>query len=200
MAADGWWRPSRWPTGSARRGRSPAPRRAARRLARQIRLIVDLSSPIRCAFEARDERVASFGVSTSVAAMTCSILPSKIDGGRSGRGPRSARRVAARQAGCATAHRRRVDPQIQGDLTVLASPSHASAILASPQRLRLRTTGSPSPPGQLVPLGVSALPAASAGHDRPARPRRTACAGLGQLLDALGTAVRRLPSGHPKVA
>ena len=53
---------------------------------RQIRPIVDLLSPLRPAIEALDQCVASAGISSSVAVMTSSTLPSRIDGGRPGRG------------------------------------------------------------------------------------------------------------------
>jgi hypothetical protein len=53
---------------------------------RQIRPIVDLDRPDFSAIDARDQCVASFGVSSSVAAITSSTLSSRIDGGRPGRG------------------------------------------------------------------------------------------------------------------
>ena len=53
---------------------------------RQIRPIVDLLSPLRCAIEARDQCVASCGISSKVAVITSSTLSSRIDGGRPGRG------------------------------------------------------------------------------------------------------------------
>ena len=53
---------------------------------RQIRPIADLLSPARLAIEARDQCVASWGISSSVAVMTSSTLSSRIDGGRPGRG------------------------------------------------------------------------------------------------------------------
>lgn len=51
---------------------------------RQIRPIVDLLSPLRLAIEARDQRVAFFGVSSSVAT-TSSTWSKVIVGGRPGR-------------------------------------------------------------------------------------------------------------------
>ena len=53
---------------------------------RQIRPTVDSGRPLRRAIEARDQCVASFGLSSRVATMTSSTLSSKIDGGRPGRG------------------------------------------------------------------------------------------------------------------
>ena len=53
---------------------------------RQIRPIVDGDSPLRSAIEARDQCVASSGISSSVAVMTSSTLSSRTDGGRPGRG------------------------------------------------------------------------------------------------------------------
>ena len=53
---------------------------------RQIRPIVDLLSPLRSAIEARDQCVASGGISSSVAVMTSSTLSGRTDGGRPGRG------------------------------------------------------------------------------------------------------------------
>jgi len=46
---------------------------------RQIRPTVDLLSPLRFAIEARDQCVASFGVSSKVAVMTSSTLSSRTD-------------------------------------------------------------------------------------------------------------------------
>ena len=52
----------------------------------QIRPIVDSDRPLRFAMEARDQRVASLGLSSSVATITSSTLSSRTDGGRPGRG------------------------------------------------------------------------------------------------------------------
>ena len=48
---------------------------------RQIRPIVDGDSPLRSAIEARDQCVASWGISSSVAVITSSTLSSRTDGG-----------------------------------------------------------------------------------------------------------------------
>jgi hypothetical protein len=53
---------------------------------RQIRPIVDLDRPDFWAIDLRDQCVALFGVSSSVAVITSSTLSSTIDGGRPGRG------------------------------------------------------------------------------------------------------------------
>src|SRR5215217_8097735 len=52
---------------------------------RQIRPIVDGARPDRRAIDARDQWVASLGVSSSVAVRTCSTWSSRVDGGRPGR-------------------------------------------------------------------------------------------------------------------
>ena len=52
---------------------------------RQIRPTVDLLSPLRLAIEARDQWVASRGISSRVAVTTSSTLSSRSDGGRPGR-------------------------------------------------------------------------------------------------------------------
>jgi hypothetical protein len=74
---------------------------------RQIRPIVDSDRPLRLAIEARDQCVASCGVSSRVATITSSTLSSRIDGGRPGRGssasPSSRRPVNRRR------HRATVD-------------------------------------------------------------------------------------------
>jgi hypothetical protein len=53
---------------------------------RQIRPIVDFDSPDLAAIDVRDQCVAFFGVSSSVAVITSSTLSSRIDGGRPGLG------------------------------------------------------------------------------------------------------------------
>src|SRR5207248_4998890 len=53
---------------------------------RQIRPMVDLDNPERSAIDVRDQCVAFFGVSSSVAVITSSTVSSRIDGGRPGRG------------------------------------------------------------------------------------------------------------------
>ena len=55
----------------------------------QIRPIVDLLSPARLAIDARDQWVASFGVSSRVATTTSSTWSSRIEAGRPGRGSSS---------------------------------------------------------------------------------------------------------------
>ena len=54
---------------------------------RQIRPIVDGESPLRAAIEARDQCVASFGVSSKVAVMTCSTLSSASPATETGAAP-----------------------------------------------------------------------------------------------------------------
>ena len=53
---------------------------------RQIRPTVDLLRPLRCAIEARDQCVASLGISSRVAVTTSSRRSSRIDGALPGRG------------------------------------------------------------------------------------------------------------------
>lgn len=53
---------------------------------RQIRPTVDFDRPLRLASEARDQCVASFGISSRVAVTTSSTLSPRMDGGRPGRG------------------------------------------------------------------------------------------------------------------
>jgi hypothetical protein len=52
---------------------------------RQIRPTVDSDRPLRLAMEVRDQCVAPFGLSSSVAVRTSLTLSSRIDGGRPGR-------------------------------------------------------------------------------------------------------------------
>ena len=89
---------------------------------RQIRPIVDLDSPARSAIEARDQCVASAGISSSVAVMTSSTLSSRIDGGRPGRGS-----SASPSSRCAANRRRHL-------LTVAGSTrrSAAACLFAAP--------------------------------------------------------------------
>jgi hypothetical protein len=82
---------------------------------RQIRPIADLDSPDRSAIEARDQCVASGGISSSVAVRTSSTLSSKIDGGRPGRGSSS------------SPSHRRARNRLRHLLTVLSSTRKSAA-------------------------------------------------------------------------
>ena len=82
-----------------RRPQGPSCRCGLRSNLRQIRLTVDLLSPVRLAIEARDQCVSLPGVVSSVATTTSSTWSSRIDGGRPGRGSScrpSSRRVTNR--------------------------------------------------------------------------------------------------------
>ena len=98
---------------------------------RQIRPIVDLDRPARSAIEARDQRVASCGISSSVAVMTSSTLSSRIDGGRPGRGSSSS--PSHRRARNRLRHLLTVAGSIRRSAAAClfeAPSAHASTILA----------------------------------------------------------------------
>ena len=98
---------------------------------RQIRPIVDLLSPLRSAIEARDQCVASGGISSSVAVMTSSTLSSRIDGGRPGRG--SSCRPSTRDAANLRRHLLTVFSSARKSAATClfeAPSAHASTILA----------------------------------------------------------------------
>jgi hypothetical protein len=85
-----WYRPTTSTTFSTNSGSvdslNPSTRWGLRSNLRQIRPMVDSDRPLRRAIEARDQWVASFGISSKVAVTTSSTLSSRIDGGRPGRG------------------------------------------------------------------------------------------------------------------
>src|ERR1700689_1737849 len=136
----GWWyRPTTSTTFSAKNGsvdslKVPA-KCGLRSNLRQIRPIVDLDSPLRCAIEARDQCVASAGISSRVAVMTSSTLSSRIDGGRPGRGS------SCRPSSLAAMNRPRQRPTVDSSTPrsaatcLLVPPSaHASTIFARSAR------------------------------------------------------------------
>src|ERR1035441_4696059 len=191
----GWWyRPATSTTLSTNRGSDDSlnvlVKCGLRPDLRQIRPIVDLDRPVRSAIEARDQCVASCGISSSVAVMTSSTLSSRIDGGRPGRGSShspSRRRVR---------NRLRHLPAVAGSTRrsaatcLLESPSaHASTILArsasawlllarrappAPRPPPQHRTPAPRTPGQSAPARPASVncPATSGqaqhGHPRPA--------------------------------
>ena len=121
---------------------------------RQIRPTVDSDRPLRRAIEARDQCVASRGISSRVAVTTSSTLSSRTDGGRPGRFSSCSPSSRPRDEPAPPArHVVLAGPQLRGDGLVLPALRAGQHDLR-PQRQHLRRLPPPRPPGQLLPLGA----------------------------------------------
>jgi len=139
---------------------NPSVRCGLSRNAFQIRPTVDLDSPDRRAIDARDQCVASGGVSSSVATITASTWASVIVRGAPGRG--SSTSPSSRRA----TNRDRHLPTVGSD-----TPSSAATwVLVAP---RSRT---PERSGTATPAPGRSWPAATSGSVSGARPRSSATA------------------------
>ncbi len=181
----GWWyRPTTSTTFSTKNGSVDSlnvpVKCGLRSNLRQIRPIVDFDSPLRCAIEARDQCVASSGISSSVAVMTSSTLSSRIDGGRPGRG--SSCRPSRRRAMNRARHRSTVDSSTpRSAATCLFVPPSAlrSTIFARSARYwavfarRAHRSASPPAPPPSGPAQASAGRPARHPAARPAAAPRT---------------------------
>ena len=121
---------------------------------RQIRPIVDFDSPLRRAIEARDQCVASCGISSSVAVMTSSTRSSRIDGGRPGRG-----------SSCRPSRRRRRTGPASGPRSTHPPPDRRRPACSS------RPPRRPARSSPAAPATGRSSPAAPTGSAAPAPPR-----------------------------
>src|SRR4029453_16142349 len=121
----------------------------------QIRPIVERLNPDRLAIDARDQCVASAGVSSNVATITASTCSSVIVRGTPGPGPPThPPQPAGHKPRAPLAHRRQRHAKIRGDLLVRRTCCACQHDPAA-QRQRLGALGTPRPARQRLALLIS---------------------------------------------